>query len=161
MGLTLLAQAQMPLSFWWGAFHTSAYIISRLPSSPLQNKSPYQVLFNEILDYSKLHPFGCSIFPCLTHYNNKKLQFYSQKCLFIGYSDSHKGFKCLFSSGRLYISRHVVFNHNEFPFLNLFSSNLNSNNSNIALLPMQITHILIYIYIVSQVQIQTFLKIRV
>jgi len=40
--------------------------------------------------------------------------------VFLGYSDSHKGFKCLDpSEGRVYISRDIVFDENVFPFAQL------------------------------------------
>lgn len=76
-----------------------------------------------------MHPFGCAAFPCLTPFNKQKLQFHSQKCLFVGYSSSHKGFKCISSSRKLYLSRHVVFDHNDFPFSDLFPKSTNSENN--------------------------------
>jgi len=30
LGLTLLAQAKMPLSYWWEAFSTAVYLINRI-----------------------------------------------------------------------------------------------------------------------------------
>lgn len=45
------------------------------------------------------------------------------KCVFLGYSESHKGYQCLSSSGRIYISRDVIFNENEFPFKAGFLTN--------------------------------------
>lgn len=49
-------------------------------------------------------------------------QFISTKCVFLGYSQVHHGYKCLDPSGRIYISRHVVSNMSEFPFPLLFLS---------------------------------------
>lgn len=50
-------------------------------------------------------------------YNSKKLQFRSKRCVFLEYSNLHKGFKCLDpSEGRVYISRDVVFDERVFPF---------------------------------------------
>ncbi|RZB70581.1 putative mitochondrial protein [Glycine soja] len=46
----------------------------------------------------------------------------SQECLFLGYSTSHKGYKCFSSSGRLFISKDVVFNEIRFPYTDLFES---------------------------------------
>ena len=45
IGLTLLAQANLPLKFWWNAFHTAVFLINRLPTPTLNNISPYQKLF--------------------------------------------------------------------------------------------------------------------
>jgi hypothetical protein len=49
------------------------------------------------------------------------------KCLFglsrvfLGYGKPHVGYKCLhILTGRIYISRHVVFNEGEFPFIYFF-----------------------------------------
>uniref|UniRef100_A0A803PR45 Retrovirus-related Pol polyprotein from transposon TNT 1-94 n=1 Tax=Cannabis sativa TaxID=3483 RepID=A0A803PR45_CANSA len=39
------------------------------------------------------------------------------------YSEVHKGYKCLSSTGRLYISRHVQFNERDFPFSAGFLNN--------------------------------------
>jgi hypothetical protein len=51
-------------------------------------------------------------------YNNKhKLEFRSKPCVFIGYSSHHKGYKCLdLETGRVYISRDVIFDEAVFPF---------------------------------------------
>jgi hypothetical protein len=67
-----------------------------------------------------LRTFGCACGPNLRPYNNHKLQFRSKQCTFLGYSLSHKGFKCLDpDSGRVYISRDVTFDESLFPFQNL------------------------------------------
>lgn len=106
LGLTLLAQAQMPLHFWWEAVSTVVHLINRIPSPITDNKSPYAVLFNKNQDYQSLIPFGCACYHCLRPDNQHKLQFHTTKCVFLGYSSSHKGYKCLSSTGRIFISRH-------------------------------------------------------
>jgi histone deacetylase 1/2 len=116
LGLTLLAQAKMPFSYWWEAFSTAVYLINRLPSSVNPNESPYALLFKKEPDYIALKPFGCACYPCLKPYNQHKLQFHTTRCIFLGYSNSHKGYKCVNSHGRVFVSRHVVFNENHFPF---------------------------------------------
>lgn len=122
MGLALLAQAFLPFSFWWEAFHTAVYLIDRLPSPTLSNTSPFFLLYNKLPDYNFLKLFGCACFPFLRPYNKTKLQYRSSKCVFLGYSNSHKGYKCLHPSGRLYIADTVHFNAHEFPYPSLFPS---------------------------------------
>jgi hypothetical protein len=64
--------------------------------------------------------FGCVCWPNLRPYNAHKLSFRSVRCVFLGYSSRHKGFKCLEpSTGRVYISRDVTFYESVFPFANL------------------------------------------
>jgi len=115
-GLTLLAQSHLPLSYWVDAFFTATYLINRLPTPVLSNKSPYFTLLNKYPDYSLLKTFGCLCFPLLRSYNAHKLAFRSKKCVFLGYSSNHKGYRCLDpQTNRVYISRHVVFDELNFP----------------------------------------------
>lgn len=67
-------------------------------------------------NYSSLKVFGITCFPHIRPYNDHKLQFCSQPYTFLGYYHAHKGYKCLAPSGRVYISRHVVFDENTLPF---------------------------------------------
>jgi hypothetical protein len=69
-------------------------------------------------------------------YNSRKLEFRSKRCVFLGYSNLHKGFKCLDpSKGRVYISRDVVFHEHVFPF-SLFHPNAGARlRAKLALLP--------------------------
>jgi hypothetical protein len=64
------------------------------------------------------------------------LQLRSTRCVFLGYSNVHKGFKCLdIYSGRVYISRDVIFNENVFLFASLHSNAGTRYHSDIVLLP--------------------------
>ena len=129
MGLTLLSNASMPLKFWVEAFQTIVHIINLLPSSSLQFKIPFKLLYHKQPNYMMLQPFGCACFPFLRSYNKHKFSFHSTKCIFIGYSHVHSVYKCLHPSSQVYISRHVQFNRDEFPFQHLFSSTSTSQPS--------------------------------
>jgi hypothetical protein len=86
-------------------------------------KPPYERLHGHTPDYTSLRTFGCACWPNLRPYNTKKVQFCSKRCVFLGYNNSHKGFKCLDpSEGRIYISRDIVFDENVFPFSDLHPS---------------------------------------
>lgn len=115
-GLTLLAQANLPLKFWWNAFHTAAFLINRLPTIVLNNKTPFKLLFHKIPNYSHLKVFGCVCYPCLRPYNDHKHNYRTSRCIFLGYSSLHKRYQCLHSSRRMYISNHVTFDESCFPF---------------------------------------------
>ncbi|GJZ54390.1 putative RNA-directed DNA polymerase [Tanacetum coccineum] len=94
-GLTLLAQACVPQCFWHYAFDTAVYLINRMPSRTSTNKSPFEHIFKRSPDYSFLHVFGCLCFPHLRPYNRHKMDFRSTPCVFLGYSPSHYGYRCL------------------------------------------------------------------
>ena len=93
----------MLISFWWEVFHTTSYLINRMPTTTLNNLSPYQKLYNQPPNYQLLRVFGCACYPFLRPYNDHKLDFHSQKYLFLGYSPLHKRYRCLTKSGRVYV----------------------------------------------------------
>lgn len=137
MGLTLLAQAHLPYTYWADAFIMAVYLINRLPTPILEMKTPMELLYSKEPEYKSLQPFGCACYPCLKPYNNHKFEFHSQKFVFLGPAPQHRGYKCLSSTGRIYISRHVVFDPSLFPcsngFLNRHSS---SSDSHECIVPM-------------------------
>jgi histone deacetylase 1/2 len=119
-GLTLLAHASVPLYYWSDAFTTACFLINRLPSRTTAMKTPLERLLRETPDYTFFKVFGCACWPHLRPYNTHKLDFRSKKCVFLGYSSLHKGYKCLHvPSKRVYISRDVIFDENNFPFSNM------------------------------------------
>ena len=136
MGLRLLATSYMPLRFWAEAFNTTVFLINGLPTKVFRNKSPWECLFHQAPDYWSSHFFGCLYFPWLQPYNKHKLEFRSRPCVFIGYSLNNLGYRCLnIDTGRVFLSWHVVFNENVFPFQNLSSKdNSVPKSSNLMLL---------------------------
>ena len=64
----------------------------------------------------------------------------SKQCVFLGYSAQHKGVKCLdVSTGRVYISRDVVFDETKFPFADLHPNAGALLRKEILLLPSHLT----------------------
>ena len=126
----------MPLKFWDEAFQTAVYLINRVPSKTIGHATPLERLFNQKPDYSSMRVFGCACWPHLRPYNKHKLEFRSKRCVFLGYSTLHKGYKCLdVSTGRVYISRDVIFDENIFPFTELHPNAGARLRSELALLP--------------------------
>ena len=101
-----------------------------LPTKSLDYKSPLEVLYKIKPDYSSLKVFGSTCYSYLRPFNKHKLQYRSQHCTFLGYYHQYKGYKYLDSSGRVYISRHVVFDESVYTFaLKLSSHSYSKVNS--------------------------------
>lgn len=58
-GLTLLAQASLPLKFWDEAYRSAVFLINRMPTHYLGHISPLEKLFKVKPDYASLKVFGC------------------------------------------------------------------------------------------------------
>ena len=132
----------MPLKFWDEAFLTAVHIINMLPSRVINNQTPVERFLHIKPDYKSLRVFGCACWPNLRPYNKRKLMLRSKQCAFLGYSPQHKGAKCLdISTGRVYISRDVVFDETKFPFATLHPNAGARLREEILLLPTHLTTI--------------------
>ncbi|KAJ0490671.1 putative RNA-directed DNA polymerase [Helianthus annuus] len=117
MGLAMMFNSHCPAQFWLDAFTSATYIINRLPTPILQNKSPFEMLFHRPPSYSNFRVFGCRVFPFLRDYTKHKLLPRSEPCIFIGYSPKYKGYRCLDPiTSRIYMTRHAKFDEENFPF---------------------------------------------
>uniref|UniRef100_A0A2N9FCJ3 GAG-pre-integrase domain-containing protein n=1 Tax=Fagus sylvatica TaxID=28930 RepID=A0A2N9FCJ3_FAGSY len=112
-----------------GALELTKGLLALLPISligfttlVLSSKSPYELLFKSRPDYNILRTFGCTCYPYLGPYKQDKLSPKSVQCVFLGYSNHYKGYRCLDpKTGRVYTSRHVVFDESTFPFATMAS----------------------------------------
>jgi len=119
----MLFHSHVPLRFWVDAFSTAAFIINRLPIPTLDGLSPFELLYGKSPIYSNFHPFGCLVFPYLRDYAPHKLSPRSRPCVFLGYSMSHHGFRCLdHSTNHVFISRYAIFDELNYPFQGTFCS---------------------------------------
>jgi hypothetical protein len=74
------------------------------------------VLFGSPPSYEHLRVFGCTRYPNTSSTTPHKLSPRSTRCVFLGYSSDHKGYRCLdLSTNRLIVSQHVVFDEASFP----------------------------------------------
>uniref|UniRef100_A0A2N9GWD9 Integrase catalytic domain-containing protein n=1 Tax=Fagus sylvatica TaxID=28930 RepID=A0A2N9GWD9_FAGSY len=62
---TLLISASIPERFWGEAALTTVYTINRIPSPTTHKKSPFELLYDKIPDYSSLRPPSSSDVPSL------------------------------------------------------------------------------------------------
>src|SRR6185295_4448568 len=114
---TLLIQASLPPRFLAESLHTATYLLNRLPSTASPAPTPHHALFGTPPRYDHLRVFGCACCPNTSATAPHKLAPRSTRCVFLGYSPDHKGYRCLdLTTRRVLISRHVVFNESDFPY---------------------------------------------
>ena len=149
--LTLLGLCKTTLRFWNYAFEMSIYLINRMPTLVLDNRSYFDCLFQWSLDYHLLCTFGCLCYLFMHPYHNHKLEFCSSLYMFFGYSSSHLGYRCLaIASQCIYISCHVCFHEHVFSFdksIEIAQSTSHSfNHSNLVFLPNLLISLLFHSY---------------
>ena len=84
----------------------ATYVISRLALSPINFKSPYELMFEEKPNVKHFKDFGS---PCYVHVltsHRSKLDTKLRKYVFICYDEKKKGWKCMAPiSGKFVVSR--------------------------------------------------------
>ena len=114
----MLNQAQLPLSFWGAAVQYLAHILNSTPSSSLSNTTSYAVWNDRKPDLSMYRVFGCRVYVNILRKDRKNLEPHTNPCVFIGFSDGYKGWKCYDpETKKIVIARDVVFDETVFPGL--------------------------------------------
>jgi hypothetical protein len=115
---TLLIQASLPRRYWTEGLHIATYLLNYLPTMTVQAACPHLALFDSMPSYEHLCVFGCTCYPNMTATVPNKLSPRSTWCVFLGYFADHKGYHCLdLSTNCLIVSRHVVFDEDNFPLV--------------------------------------------
>ncbi|PKU77239.1 Retrovirus-related Pol polyprotein from transposon TNT 1-94 [Dendrobium catenatum] len=114
---TLLHTAALPMTFWLEAAQTAVYLINLMPSLTTKNLTPLTRMFNIQPSYEHLRVFGCQCYPLIPTVHRNKLMPTSQPCVFLGYSEVSKGYRCLNpTNNKILVSRNVKFNELSFPY---------------------------------------------
>ncbi|CAN1807703.1 Retrovirus-related Pol polyprotein from transposon TNT 1-94 [Linum perenne] len=110
LGRALLLQSRVPASFWPEVIHTMVHLINRQTTPVLHELTPYEKLFHRPPKFQQLRGFGCVCFVLLPAIERTKFMSKSAKCVFMGYSDHHKGYFCYDPQARrMRIAHHVIF----------------------------------------------------
>ncbi|KAE9592424.1 putative RNA-directed DNA polymerase [Lupinus albus] len=114
---SLFFHSCIPSKLWNFSIQHPVHLINRVPSPLLQNKSPYQCLYNELPIISHLKVFGCLAFANTIISNRTKFDQRARKTVFIGYKEGSKGYILYdLKSHTILLSRNVLFYENDFPF---------------------------------------------
>ncbi|KAI3776447.1 hypothetical protein L1987_46232 [Smallanthus sonchifolius] len=118
MARAIRFEANLPIKFWGECILTATYIINRIPSEILENKTPYEILLKKPPDYHHLRVFGCLAY--YWNYDTKGDKFVprGRPGVFLGYPCGTKVYRIYdFELRRLVISRHVRFVEEIFPYV--------------------------------------------
>lgn len=131
LGMSMMFHSKIPHYLWVEAFFTANFLGNMLPSSVLpDHKSLFELLMGKPPNYTSLRVSGCSCYPYLRPYAKDKFDPKSLHCVFLGYNEKNKGYRCFHPpTGSVYIYRHVLFDEFHFPFAKEYNHLLPSPNT--------------------------------
>ena len=91
----LYFQSKIPIHFWTHYILMATFFINRIPSPLLYDRTPYELLYNKVVDYSSFHVFGCLALSSTLTTHHTKFQPCDRKCVFLGYPTRIKGYRCM------------------------------------------------------------------
>lgn len=110
-------EANLPTTFWGECILTATYIVNRLPSKVINDKTPYEILFERYPEYDHMRVFGCLAYYKNTETNGDKFEPRGKPGVFLGYPPGKKGYKIYdLEKGKMVMTRDVKFIEDSFPF---------------------------------------------
>nr|BAK64102.1 gag-pol polyprotein [Eustoma grandiflorum] len=121
MTRALMLESSVPRFLWPEAVSTATYLSNRLPTVTLNHQTPLDVLASQTLIPSLLtlppKVFGCTVFIHISKTHRDKLDPCAEKCVFVGYASTQKGYRCYNPRTRqIHVTLNCVFLETEFFF---------------------------------------------
>ena len=88
---SMMAQANLPISYWGDALLTAAYILNKVPSKSVPS-TPYERWIGRKSYLSNLRPWGSAAYVHDSSHKYGKLGPRGKKCIFIRYHETFKGY---------------------------------------------------------------------
>ncbi|CAN1785707.1 Retrovirus-related Pol polyprotein from transposon TNT 1-94 [Linum perenne] len=110
-------QANLPITFWGDCVKHAVFLMNRIPTPLLKNKTPYEMLHNKPPKLEDLRVFGSLCYASTITSHRTKFQPRARKGVFIGYTPGIKGYRVYdLNSHKVFVSRDVSFYESVFPF---------------------------------------------
>jgi len=114
---SLLFHASLQKCFWSYVVSHAVYLINRMPTPVLHQKSPFQMLYHKPPVFVDLKVFGSLCFVSTLEQHRTKLDPRARKCIFMGYRYGTKGYLTFdLHSREIVLSRNVIFHESIFPY---------------------------------------------
>ncbi|GJZ61360.1 zinc finger, CCHC-type containing protein [Tanacetum coccineum] len=86
---SMIKAMKLPLTFWAEAVKYAIYILNRVPTRALEDKTPYEALYNRKPNLENLRIFGCTAYAKITIPHLKKLDDRSIPMIYLGDWDNN------------------------------------------------------------------------
>ena len=139
----LLEDSQLSRKFWEDAVSTASFLYNRIPHKSIKNQTPFEILYEQPVDYSKLRTFGCKVVFIIPKQFRHKFENTALPGIFIGYPQNTNAYKIFdVTNNKVIIARVVEFFENSpanFYFNNIIKNineeyiNTRTNNTKINL----------------------------
>ncbi|KAG6505768.1 hypothetical protein ZIOFF_038133 [Zingiber officinale] len=101
---------KLPKELWAEGMNCAAHVINRTPLSSTNNKAPYELLYGVKPNVKHFRVFGSLCYVHLQDSQRSKLDAKAVKCVFVGYDERRKGWRCLDpTTNKCVVSRNVIF----------------------------------------------------
>ncbi|GJT89234.1 zinc finger, CCHC-type containing protein [Tanacetum coccineum] len=107
---SMMKAMKLPLTFWAEAVRHAIYILNRVSTRALEDKTPYEALYNRKPNLENLRIFGCTAYAKITIPHLKKLDDRSIPMIYLGVEEGSKACRLYDPKGkRKHVSRDVRF----------------------------------------------------
>ncbi|KAG8480457.1 hypothetical protein CXB51_024633 [Gossypium anomalum] len=110
MARCLLFESKLPSKFWAEVFNTSVYLLNKLPTVAVKEKTPFEAWHRIKPSISHLKVFGCVCYALIPAERRTKLERRAALGIFVGYNSTNKGYRVYDpSTKKILVSRDVKF----------------------------------------------------
>ena len=106
---TSLIASGLGLSMWAEAASSAAFVINRTGCSSVKGKTPFELWCGEMFPLDRLQVFGRTVYCHVPAQQRRKLDPKGYRGVFVGYSETQKGYRVLTGSNKVETVRDLVF----------------------------------------------------